>query len=84
MQIVAIWNINGLVLILYFVVTYLAPPLTTVAMTTDPLRSVSKGERGGGGANRVQIYAYLVWVVYNCMVFTASGRVVLSVLTVRE
>ena len=83
MQIVAIWNINGLVLILYFVVTYLAPPLTTVTMTTDPLRSVSKGgERRG--ANRVQIYAYLVWVVYNCKVFTASGRVVLSVLTVSE
>ena len=41
-------------------------------------------EREGGGANGVQIYAHLVWVVYNCMVFTASGRVVLSVLTVSE
>ena len=47
MQMIAIWNINGLVLIVYFVVTYLAPPLTTIAMTTDPLRPVSKGEGRG-------------------------------------
>ena len=46
--------------------------------------TVSLKGRGGGKENRVQIYAYLIWVVYNYMVFTASGGVVLSVLTVSE